>query len=487
MKYQKNDVLKVKIEDIGFDGAGIGKADGYTIFVKDAVIGDIVSARVMKAKQNFAYAKLEEVVTPSSFRVTPRCNFHRECGGCQLQALSYEKQLEFKQNKVRNNLLRIGGFKPELVDEVLEPIVGMKQPFRYRNKAQYPVGYDKAGKLVTGFYAGRTHDIIASTDCLLGDERNKEILEASLAYMEANGITAYNEKSGAGLVRHIIIRNGFYSSEVMVCFVLNVKDIKSAKQFLNRQQDLIDAMMKIRGMVSLILNFNAEKTNVIMGETSHVLWGKETISDRLHILNPQHHFADTGHYFTYQISPLSFYQVNPRQTEKLYSLALEYAGLTGQETVWDLYCGIGTVSLFFAAGAKKVYGLEIIPEAVRDACQNARNNKIENIEFFSGKAEVILPEKHKNEGIHADIIIVDPPRKGCDSVCLETMIEIKPQRIIYISCDSATLARDLQILCNSGYQLKRARAVDQFGQTVHVETVCLLEKKLESYKHEIDS
>lgn len=473
---KKNDLVTVKIEDIGHDGAGIGKDEGFTVFIKDTVIGDVVSARIMKAKSSHAFAKLEKVVSPSSFRVVPKCKIHRQCGGCQLQSFSYDKQLEYKENKVRNHLIRIGGFTPALIASVMEPIIGMEEPFRYRNKAQYPLGYDKAGNLITGFYAGRTHDIIANTDCLLGDVRNQAILEAVLAYLRENKVTAYDEKSGTGLVRHILLRSGFYTEEMMVCFVVNAKKMDEAKKSFIRPQELILALTKIPGMVSISLNLNAERTNVIMGKETHVLWGQDVISDKLHFRDSRHNFADTGRCFTFQISPLSFYQVNPLQAEKLYSLALEYAQLTGKEIVWDLYCGIGTISLFMATAAQKVYGIDMVPEAVHDARLNALNNGIENITFLSGKTEDVLAETYAREGIDADVVIVDPPRKGCDSECLQAIIKMQPKRVIYISCDSATLARDLQILCNDGYQLKRVRAIDQFGQTVHVETICLLEK-----------
>jgi 23S rRNA (uracil1939-C5)-methyltransferase len=458
--YKKNDLVTVEIEDIGHDGAGIGKVDGFTIFVKDAIIGDIVDARIMKAKTNYAYAKLEKVVTPSSFRVTPECVHHQRCGGCQLQALSYEKQLEYKQNKVRNNLMRIGGFSKEQVDAVMEPIVGMESPFRYRNKAQYPIGYDKSGNLITGFYAGRTHDIIANTDCVLGDERNKEILEAVLLYMKENNVTAYDEKSGTGLVRHVLIRSGYYTGEVMVCVVVNFAgtqgDGSAVSKFLTQQnRPLVFRLCKIPGMTSISININSERTNVIMGKKVYNIWGRETISDKLLGL-------------TFNISPLSFFQVNTLQTEKLYSLALEYAELKGEEIVWDLYCGIGTISLLMATAAKYVYGVEMVPEAVQDARRNAEINGIGNVEFLVGKAEEVSP------AVNPDVIVVDPPRKGCDAECLETMIKMQPKRIIYISCDSATLARDLRILCENGYSLTRACTVDQFGQTVHVETVVML-------------
>ena len=477
MDFKKNDYVTVTIEDIGNEGEGIGKIDGYTLFIKDAVIGDVVEAKIMKSKKNYAYAHLEKVVTPSPFRVEPSCPIHKQCGGCQIQAMSYEKQLAFKESKIRNNLIRIGGFAPELIDEVMEPIVGMEEPLRYRNKAQYPIGTDKEGNLVAGFYAGRTHSIIANTDCLLGAQENKEILEVILSYMRQNHVTAYEEASGKGLVRHVLIRKGFTSGELMVCLVINLKGKREKSGYLPAQEKLIKSLTKISGMTSISVSINTENTNVIMGKEVHTIWGSDRIRDTIHVRDTLHDFSLTEKGITFSISPLSFYQVNPIQTEKLYSLALEYAGLTGRETVWDLYCGIGTISLFLAGRAKQVYGVEIVPQAIEDARENAVNNGIKNAEFFVGKAEEVLPEKYEKEGIFADVIVVDPPRKGCDADCLETMRKMQPERIVYVSCDSATLARDLRVLCDGGYEVRRVRGVDQFGMTVHVETVVLLSQR----------
>lgn len=560
MEYKKNDCLTVTIEDMGTEGEGIGKVDGFTLFVKDAVPGDTVEAKIVKCRKNYAYAKLEKVLSPSPFRVEPKCAYHRKCGGCQIQTLSYGKQLEFKQRKIRDNLIRIGGFSPEYIDGKLEPIVGMEEPFHYRNKAQYPVGTDREGNVVTGFYAGRTHTIIANTGCDLGVPENRDILEIILKHMRRYHISAYDETTGEGLVRHILIRKGFTSGEIMVCLVVNKKmknchgssrkkdslsagkgtaadfaeaysinpdtgvrtisenpDLCTDMEFIPEQGILLKELRAVKGMTSISVSINTERTNVIMGKEIHTIWGSPVISDTIHVRDMRKEgYPFTGKELTFHISPLSFYQVNPVQTEKLYSLALEYAGLTGKETVWDLYCGIGTISLFLADNAKKVYGVEFISQAVEDAMENARRNGILNAEFFVGKAEEVLPGFYKEKDriiggetengletsagksggqerpdggfrmseagsdadmLHPDVIVVDPPRKGCDEACLDTMLKMRPERIVYVSCDSATLARDLKVLCGGGYEIARVRGVDQFGMTVHVETVCQLVKK----------
>lgn len=469
-KFQKGDLLTVKISDIGNDGEGIGKVDGYTLFIKDAVIGDTVSAKIMKAKKNYAYAHLESVLDPSPDRVTPKCPIARQCGGCQTQGMAYEKELLFKQNKVRNNIVRLGGFDEAHVDSVMHLIIGMDEPWRYRNKAQFPIGRDKNGRIIAGFYAGRTHSIIPVSDCLIGTVENKDILDAIIDHMEKNHIEPYDEATGKGLVRHVLIRKGFTSGQIMVCLVLNYKGKKGA-EFLPGQQALCDRLSAITGMTSISVSINTEKTNVIMGLEIHTIWGIATISDTLCGLE-------------FEISPLSFYQVNPVQCEKLYGKAIEYAGLTGKETVWDLYCGIGTITLSMAKTAGKVYGVEIIPDAIEDAKANAKRNGITNAEFMCGKAEEVLPEfyekesaKDKNaQALHPDVIVVDPPRKGCDSACLDTMLKLAPDRIVYVSCDSATLARDLRILVDGGYELQAVTPCDMFSHTVHVETVALLTK-----------
>ena len=482
---KKNDSIELKIEDMGVDGEGIGKYEGMTFFVKDAVIGDTIRAGITKLKKNYGYARVQEILEPSPYRVQPECPLYARCGGCQIQAMDYRQQLCYKQKKVRGNLIRIGGFAPELIDSVMEEIVGMEQPYRYRNKAQFPIGADRDGMPVAGFYAARTHNIIPVEDCKLGVTQNEQILGVVLSYMRENGVRPYDETTGRGLVRHVLIRYGFTSKELMVCLVIN-------RETLPQEKKLVDALCKIEGMTSISVNINRKNTNVILGEETRTVWGSDYITDQIHLRDCDHDFALTDTAIAYHISPQSFYQVNPVQTEKLYSLALSYAGLTGRETVWDLYCGIGTISLFLAQKAGKVYGVEIVPQAIEDAKSNAALNGITNASFFVGKAEEVLPEFYEKESrkpdadmLHPDVIVVDPPRKGCDEKCLETMLRMEPDRIVYVSCDPATLARDLKILCGGGYALRKVRPVDQFGHTTHVETVVKLSLKKDTPKIEV--
>ena len=452
MEFKKNNTVILRIEDMSQDGLGIGKAEGYALFVKDTVIGDLAKVKILKTKKNYGFARLEELLEASDKRTEPKCPLARPCGGCQLQMMKYEEQLRWKEQKVRSDLQRLGGFQ----EIPMEPIQGMENPFRYRNKAQFPIGYDREGKLVAGFYAGRTHTIIPADDCLLGSESNRRILGRILDWMGRYGIAAYREDTGKGLVRHALIRSGFATGEIMVCLVIN------GKQF-HRGKELTESLTQIPGMTSITFSSNTRRDNVILGDSYEVLWGQDYITDSIGEIR-------------YQISPLSFYQVNPVQTRRLYRQALEYAGLTGKETVYDLYCGIGTISLFLAQRAGKVFGVEIVPQAVEDARANARLNGITNAEFFAGRAEEIVPRQYREQGIRADVVVVDPPRKGCGEELLETMTAMAPEKIVYVSCDPATLARDLKYLCARGYELKKVRAFDQFPQTVHVETVVLLSK-----------
>ena len=474
MGFNKNDTVRLIITDIGTNGEGIGRVDGYTLFIKDAIIGDEVEAKIIKAKKNYGYARLMNIITPSKDRIEPVCPVARQCGGCQIQEMDYQAQLRFKQELVKNNIERIG----HISDYQMMPVIGMDEPFHYRNKAQYPVGMDKDGNIVMGFFAGRTHHIIDNTDCALGAKINSRILGIIKEYMQDNKIKPYDEDKHAGTVRHILIRNGYHTDQIMVCIVINAESIKNS-------DDLVKRLKDIDGMTSIMININRNKTNVILGDTCKTLWGKSYIED---------YICD----IRYQISPLSFYQVNPKQTEKLYSKALEYAGLTGNETVWDLYCGIGTISLFMAAKARKVYGVEIVPQAIEDAKNNARLNNIDNAEFFVGKAEEVVPafyeklsrkaangDEEAKRGIHPDVVVVDPPRKGCEETLLETVVKMSPKRMVYVSCDSATLARDLRFMEEHGYKVEKVQAVDQFGNTVHVETVVKLSLKKDTPKIEV--
>lgn len=471
MEVKKNQDYIVTIEDLSVEGEGIGKIsegelgndNGFPLFIKDTVIGDVAKVRVIKVKKNYGYGRLMEIITPSPNRVKPLCPVARQCGGCTLQCMTYEEQLKFKRRKVENNLRRIGGLK----DIEVPMTLGMEKPWRYRNKAQVPFGFDKGG-ICAGFYAGRTHTIIDSEDCLIAPEINQTIIREIKSFMEEYHVAPYDEERGTGIVRHALIRVGFHTGQILVCLVINADSLPHADKLTER-------LLKIQGMTSVCLNINKKKTNVILGEKVVNLFGPGYLEDKIGEV-------------TFQISPQSFFQVNPSQTEVLYKKALEFAGLTGQETVWDLYCGIGTISLFLARSAKKVYGVEIIPAAIEDARGNAARNGLDNTEFFVGKAEEVLPEwyekRDSKEERHADVIVVDPPRKGCDSVLLDTITAMHPDRIVYVSCDSATLARDLKYLtekvCNEGkegeyrYQVEKVQPVDMFPWSAHVETVCLL-------------
>lgn len=529
--YEKNQLVQVKVTDLGSEGEGIGKIDGFPLFIKDALPGDEIEARIVKAKKNYAYARLERVLQPSPFRVEAVCKYAKQCGGCQIQSLAYAKQLEFKHSKVRNNLVRIGGVSETLLDEIMEPIVGMEPgdydrvgcetkgdswlPLYYRNKAQYPFGKSKDGQTICGFYAGRTHSIIANTDCYLGATQNKEVLEAVLEYMKECNVAPYDETTGKGLIRHVLIRITKDQSQLMVCIVVNGKS-------LPKKEKLTQKLTKIAGMHSISISPNEKNTNVILGDHYETIWGAERITDRISRVQEitakvdwKTEFSAEGNVkierwrtvpdseIQFEISPLSFYQVNPVQMERLYSTALEYAELTGKETVWDLYCGIGTISLFLAKNAARVCGVEIVPQAIEDAWKNAELNHMSNVTFYVGKAEEVLPAFYEGKDmeayqlagykgcteekmvhdtdknstsqlLHPDVICVDPPRKGCDEACLETMVKMQPDRIVYVSCDSATLARDVKYLNEHGYELKKVRCFDLFGNTVHVETVVLM-------------
>lgn len=498
-RFNKNQLVEVLIEDIGESGEGIGKADGYTLFIKDSIVGDKVEALITKAKKNYGYARVNRIIEPSNKRIVPKCKDATRCGGCQIQAMNYEAQLQFKEKKVKDNLCRIGGFSEEYISSIMEPIVGASSEadiFRYRNKAQFPIGTSKDGKIIAGFYAGRTHSIIQCDDCYIGVEENKEILNIIIEYMTRNHIKAYDEVTGAGLVRHVLIRKGFSSGQIMVCLVLSSAGKVSvdsnnceALSCLKNQSELIDNLKKIKGMTSISASINSKNTNVIMGNEIHYLWGEKVITDTICLRDVANDFTvkkDVA--VTFEISPLSFYQVNPTQVEKLYSIAIDYVNPAKGEEIWDLCCGIGTISLCVAKYIESesagdidkakgiVHGIEIVPEAIEDAKKNAVNNGISNVEFVCAPCEEYLP-KHANE-IKADVVIMDPPRKGMEEEALKVVVDAAPSRIVYVSCDPSTLARDLKYLCANGYELKRVRPVDMFMHSVHVESVCLLSRKL---------
>ena len=523
---KKNDIITLEITDISTNAEGIGRYDGLAFFVKNAVTGDKVEAVITKLKKGYGYAKMLRLISPSPDRVTPVCKSASACGGCQIMQLSYEKQLEFKENKVRGNIEHIGGFN--FCEDKIEflPIIGMTEfvPLHYRNKMQFPVGTNKEGHMITGFYAGRTHYIVESENCPVSKPENSDILKAVCSFAESAGISVYDETTGKGILRHILIRNGFYSKQIMVCIVINAENIEKSLC-----EKLVQISLDTNENISCIcLNINKSNTNVILGDKIKMLYGtpfiEDTLKSRLPGMLP----------LKFQISPLSFFQTNPMQTEKLYDCALEFADLSGSETVWDLYCGTGSISLFLAQIAKKVYGVEIVPEAIEDAKKNAEINGIKNAEFICGRSEDVFTKKTCDMPSENLTVVLDPPRKGCDVKLLNAIKQVGPEKIVYVSCDSATLARDLKILCegsdescavidnndknnlafkeNNGengiayeegngensiayeegnvkngasYKIEKIRPVDMFPHTVHVETVCLL-SKLHEAKHHVN-
>lgn len=483
----KNEEFTTEIIDMTNEGEGVGKSDdGFTFFIHGGITGDVVKASVTKVKKTYGYARIVEIIMPSKDRVEPMCPVAGKCGGCSLLHMSYESELRFKENKIKAAIERIGGFEEGRFE--FEPIIGFgdARPLHYRNKAQFPVGKDSDGNIVTGFYAGRSHRIIPVENCQTQHEVTGDILRCVKAYMKKNHVTAYDEVSGKGLVRHVMVRIGFATGEVGICLVINGNSVPAEGELIaliretienfsnqenvaqingqseageSKQDNTERAAGKLR-LTSLTLNINKEKTNVIMGRKLITLYGNDYITDEINGIK-------------FHISPLSFYQVNHTGVQSLYGKALEFAKLSGKETVWDLYCGIGTISLFLARNAKRVYGVEIVPEAIENAKENAALNDISNVKFQVGAAEDIAPKLPK-----PDVIVVDPPRKGCDEKLLETILKYLPEKIVYVSCDPATLARDLKILCeNKAYKLEKVRPVDMFSGSFHVETVVLLSQQ----------
>lgn len=449
---KKNDYIDVEFVDLTHEGQGVAKLDGFPIFVPGGLPGESAQIKILNVKKNYGYGKLIEIKEKSPYRVEiPKEDMHKY-GGCQLHHMSYEGQLQFKQNLVEQTLTRIG----KLQDVNIHPIIGMEQPFHYRNKAQVPVG-EGNGRLITGFYKPRTHEIIDTDESVIHMEAINDAIKIVKEICSELGVTAYNEEAHTGVLRHIMARFGRKTDELMIVLITRTEKLPHREEIVGK---IVAALPNVK---SIVHNVNPKRTNVILGEKTQVLWGQDVIYD--YIGNVK-----------FAISPRSFYQVNPVQTKVLYDKALAYAGLTGEEIVFDAYCGIGTISLFLAQQAKKVYGVEVVPDAINDAKKNADLNGITNVEFTVGEAETVIPNWAK-EGIHADVIVVDPPRKGCDAALLKTIIEMKPKRVVYVSCNPATLARDLGILETGGYQTLEVQPVDMFPMTMHVECCALLIKK----------
>lgn len=469
---KKDDEIEVTIEDMGNEGEGVARYDGLTLFIKDTAIGDRIIAKILKLHPTYGYARLMKIIEPSADRVKPRCPVARKCGGCTLQHLKYKKQLEFKERKVISCLTRIG--KVENAKDLMEPIIAMDSPWNYRNKAQFPVGLDKEGNVVVGFYAKRTHSIIDSPECLIQDKTNVHIISAFRKLVQDNltDFMPYDETTCSGVIRHVMIRRGWVTGEIGICIVINKEDLSD-----EQKSKIVDTLTKVTfedrrsHVASITLNVNMKNTNVVMGDKLISIYGPEYICDYIGDIK-------------YEISPKSFYQVNPLQTAKLYGKALEYAQLSGSENVWDLYCGIGTISLFLAKSSANVVGVEIVPEAVENAKRNAVINDINNASFYVGKAEDVVPQMYEKSGgsLAADVVVVDPPRKGCDARLLDTIVKMAPSKLVYVSCDPATLARDVKWLEENGYKLEKFGCVDMFGMSGHVETVVLLsQRKADDY------
>lgn len=446
----KNEQYVVEIVDMNHDGEGVGRVNGFTLFVRGALPGERVRVKVLKVKKHFGYAKMLELVEASPERVNAPCPIFHQCGGCQLQHLAYDAQLHWKRRLVEENLQRIG----KLDDVNVLPAIGMDEPWRYRNKSQVPIGTDREGGLIAGFFARASHRIIDMDACLIQHEHADAIIRLVKESAQSFGIVPYDEEKHTGFLRHVVVKIGFHTGELMVVLVTNGKRIPRKEEWIQHIRD------NVPGLASLCQNINTSRTNVIFGEDTKVLWGRDVIYDTI---------GDVK----FAISPRSFFQVNPVQTRILYDKALEFAQLTGEETVVDAYCGIGTISLFLAKQARKVYGVEIVPDAIEDARRNAELNGFRNVEFAVGKAEEIIPA-WKEQGIRPDVIVVDPPRKGCDEALLATIIAMQPQRVVYVSCNPSTLARDLRVLEDGGFRTQQVQPVDMFPHTVHVEAVALL-------------
>ncbi|MBQ4527687.1 MAG: 23S rRNA (uracil(1939)-C(5))-methyltransferase RlmD [Clostridia bacterium] len=450
---EKNMTYEGKVTDITVNGDGVVKIDSYPVFVSGAVIGDEISFVLTKTNKTYGFGKLKKIITPSNYRRTPPCPSFPACGGCTLMHTSYRAQLEYKQNFVLSNLTRLGGYSEE--EFLYEPIIGAENEFFYRNKAQFPVGISK-GKAVCGFFAPKSHEIIPCGNCHIQNETINKAVECVLEHINDCRISTYNEKTHKGFVRHIYVRYGEKNGELMVCIVTNSNDR------LAKSEDLAKKLSPL-GLKSLVQNVNTKKTNVILGDKNIVLYGDSSINIKVDDL-------------TFKVNPHSFFQVNTQQMKKLYSKALEYSDITESDVVFDLYCGVGSISLYLAKKAKKVIGVEIVPQAIENAKENAKLSNVNNTEFYCGDCTEVVT-KLIDGGEKADVVVVDPPRKGCDEKLFELVEKISPKKLVYVSCNSATLARDLVILKEKGYILQKACAVDMFPQTGHVEAVALMSKK----------
>ena len=448
----KNKEYIVDIVDIGQGGVGIGKYEGFTVFVDGGLVQDKIKVKITKSKKNYAVGDIVEIIEKSPFRVERKCSESlRQCGGCQIQELDYQKQLDVKTNEVKQVISRIG----KLDDVVIHDTLGMEHPFRYRNKSQFPIQKND-NMPVIGFYKKKSHDLISTDECIIQHEVNDKIIKIIKTYIRAYNVSIYDEKTHKGLLRHLVTKVGFTTGEVMIVLVANGKKLPYLKELASVLKE------NIPGFKTLVVNVNTQKTNVILGKENIVAYGDGMIRDYIGEL-------------VFEISPLSFFQVNPLQTEVLYNKALEYANLGENDTVFDIYCGIGTISLFLAQKAKKVYGIEIVEDAIKDAKRNAKINNMDNVEFYVGKAEEVVPKMYK-EGKRANVVVVDPPRKGCDEKVLDTIVSMEPDRVVYVSCNPSTLARDLAYLNERGYKCHEIQPVDMFPHSVHVENVAWLSR-----------
>lgn len=448
---EKNKQYTVTIDSVSSDGNGVAHIDGFAVFIPRTAAGDKAEILIVKVQSRFAYGRLLKIIVPSPERQEPDCAYYKRCGGCQLRHIKYEAQLEIKKNIVTDAMRRTGGFK----DFTLGAVTGMDKPERCRNKMIFPVG-QAGGKNICGFYARHSHDITVIGDCVIGDEINSAVNKAVIEYMNENSVNAYDELSHTGCIRRIFTRASFSTGEVMVVISANAKNLPRREKLIGKLRSVSDRI------VSVILNINTKRNNLVITENNVTLWGKDRISDTLGGVR-------------FMISPQSFFQVNPSQTERLYAKALEYARLDSSASVMDIYCGIGTISLCAAKKAKSVVGIELVEKAIEDAKENARINDIENARFFAGSAESLVPKLIENSE-SPDVVILDPPRKGSDEATLTAILNAAPKRLVYVSCNPSTLARDARFLADGGFRITRSHSFDMFPHTTHVETVILMEK-----------